>query len=546
LLRRVPRLVPAGFSRIVAWLVLLVLAGCIDAFVRRSMAELLIGPVSISIARTVLYYADVTTLSFIIAVWLGRAIDTREALYAQTQHELALKAQLGKARLGYLHAQLQPHFLFNALGTVSELVFESPAAAIKTFRQLIAVLRAAASRDVAEIPLREELEVLSPYLEVQRTRFSDWLEIDVQVDPVAKELLVPALVLQPLVENSIRHGLRDRSSRGRISIVATVAGERLALSVRDNGIGLRSPATMRRSGVGLSNTEERLATLYGSQASLRLFNDASGGAIAEVTLPLRTRSHKPEHEVPAAPPQTPSRANGFAETHPLAALAIGCIAASFLWTQQSYAYLSMSGRLGDQSLLDLARDDFFMVVLWTAIVPAVVWISRRFPFTRASVLRATLIHTSWLFLLGVAHSVLASMYRNNLDPSTWLTIFRGSMPVTLLVYLGSLVWAQRRVLEGWLAARQMDALRINSEITEAKFAAASLSVPPERLDFTLAELERCASSDPLEAERVIAELGSELRSSLETVAIDRALDRPSGGGSALRREDRVERLAMGA
>ena len=545
-LRRVRRLVQSGAQRILAWPALLLAAGLLDAVVRRAVTELLIGPPSVSFGRTVLYYADVTTLSFIIAVWLGRVIDTREALIAQAQHELALRAQLGRARLGYLHAQLQPHFLFNALGTVSELVFENPAAATRTFRQLIAVLRAAASRNAAEIPLQQELEVLDAYLEVQRTRFSDWLEIDVHIDPAARELLVPALVLQPLVENSIRHGLRDRSSRGRISILANVAGDRLVLSVRDNGVGLRSQPAMRRTGVGLSNTEERLSTLYGTNASLRLFNDASGGAIAEVSLPARKLDFSDAGEGTTEPPQTVTRGIGFAEKHPLATLAIGCVAASFLWTQQSYAYLTVSGRLGDRSALDLARDDFFMVAMWTAMVPAVVWIARQASFGRGSIARSIAIHATALAALGVLHAVLASMFQNDLDPSSWLSIFRGSMPVTLLVYLGSLFWAQRRVFEDWLAARQIEALRIGSEITEAKIAAASLSVAPERLDATLAELERFAATDPLRAEQIIAQLGSELRTSLESVAMDRAADQPSGGGSASGREDRVERLAMGA
>jgi two-component system sensor histidine kinase AlgZ len=200
-----------------AWLaghiVALLAASVVDAFVRREMSAMFGAPPSIIFARTMLYYADLTTLSYILAVWLGRVLDAREIILAQARHELSLRSQLARTRLAYLHAQLQPHFLFNALGTVSELIFENPAAAIRTFRQLVAVLRAAASRGTTEIPLREEIEVLQPYLEVQRARFSDWLEIDLEIDDAVREQPVPPLILQPLVENSIRHGLRDRSSR---------------------------------------------------------------------------------------------------------------------------------------------------------------------------------------------------------------------------------------------------------------------------------------------------------------------------------------------
>ncbi|HEX5576916.1 MAG TPA: hypothetical protein VFX40_01015, partial [Gemmatimonadaceae bacterium] len=123
---------------------------------------------------------------------------------------------------------------------------------------------------------------------------------------------------------------------------------------------------------------------------------------------------------------------------------------------------------------------------------------------------------------------------------------RGSFTVTLLVYLGVLAYSQRRVLEEWLAERQVAALRINAEITEARIAAASMSVSPESLDFTLRELERYADSDPLEAERAIARLGSELRSTLETAREAAPREEGSDGSGSRGAEDRIERLAMRA
>ena len=533
-------------ARFLLHVVLLFCIAALDALVRRAVSSILIAPPSISFLRTMLYYADITALSYVLALWIVRVAEAREALITQARHELALRAQLGRARLSYLHAQLQPHFLFNALGTVSELIFESPAAAIRTFRQLMAVLRAAASRDASEIPLREEIDALTPYLEVQRTRFSDWLAIDLEIEPAASGLLVPPLVLQPLVENSIRHGLRARSSRGRISITARVDGKHLVLSVRDNGAGLDPSRSLRRGGVGLSNTEERLRTLYGDDGKLTLFTDQSGGTVAEVSFPARRGAPSQHTEEFRSPTTAPQRKPGFTERHPAYALALGCIAASFLWTQQSYAYLALSGRLEDRSPFDLARDDFFMVAMWAAIVPITVWISRRVPFSGRRLAVATLLHAASLIALGALHSVFAAMWRNGGDPSGWLNTFRGSMPVTLLIYLAALAWSQRRLLENWLAARQVAALRINSEITEARIAAASLSITPESLDATLHALEQHAATNPMEAERIIAQLGTELRARLETASMDWTADSTSGAGGSPFREDGVERFAMGA
>ena len=476
--------------RIPGHIVALFAASVLDAFVRREVSAMFGSPASISFARTMLYYADVTTLTYILAVWLGRVLDAREVLLAHARHELSLRSQLARTRLAYLHAQLQPHFLFNALGAVSELIFENPAAAIRTFRQLVAVLRAAASRGTTEIPLREEIEVLQPYLEVQRARFSDWVDIELEIDPDATELRVPPLILQPLVENSIRHGLRDRSSRGRILIAARRIGERLVLSVRDNGAGLRTTNGIRRSGVGLSNTEERLRTLYGSDGQLRLFSDESGGTVAEISMPLRVADVSPPEESEAPARIRPHQ--GFADQHPVIALSLGCLLAGFLWTQQSYAYLVMSGRLGETSIMDLARTDFLLVVMWTAMIPIVHFMSRRVPLAGSRWILAAAAHTGMLAMLGVTHAAVSSLYRTG-ALADFLPSFRGSMPLTLLVYLGALAYSERRLLEQWLGERQVAALRLNADIAESEIAAASVMVSADSLAFTLGELEQYAA-----------------------------------------------------
>lgn len=127
-----------------------------------------------------------------------------------------------------------------------------------------------------------------------------------------------------------------------------------------------------------------------------------------------------------------------------------------------------------------------------------------------------------------------------------LQVFRGTIPITLFVYVGVLAWSQRRVFEEWLAERQVAAMKINAGITEARIAAASMAVAPESLDFTLHELEKYAADNPLKAEQAIARLGSELRATLEGGFDGHPPDDVSARGRALRGEDRVERLAVGA
>ena len=538
-----------GSQRRLVWLAAhlagILAVAVVDAFVRRSVTELLVGEVRIAFARTALYYADITTLSYILATWLGKVVDAREELILQARSELALRSQLARARLAYLQAQLQPHFLFNALGAVSELVFENPSAAVRTFRQLQAVLQAAASRDSAEIPLREEVSGLIPYLDVQRTRFSDWLEIEVDIDPNSEALRVPPLVFQPLVENSIRHGLRSRSSRGEIRIAARRLGDKLILSVRDNGAGLTPHAGAGRSGVGLANTSERLRTLYGADASLRLYKDDAGGTVAEVSIPV---THDDASMADAKGVVQASRSAGerpgFARSHPVAALVGGGLIAAILWTQQSYAYLVMSGRIGNRTPLDLITGDFFLVALWTAMVPVVAWLSRRFPISEGSWLQSCLAHLAGLSLLAWLHASAVALYQTRkLDGL--VSTFTGVAPITLLVYLGVLAYTQREMLQRWLSEKQTASARIEADIADAEVAAATMTVDPESLSFVLSELEQYSVADPLRAEQAIARLGSDLRATLEASAGPQR-DFSSGSAGTFRGEDRVERLAMGA
>jgi two-component sensor histidine kinase len=205
-------------------------------------------------------------------------------------HAARLTAQLAEARLGALRMQLHPHFLFNSLNAITVLVRDQRTREATTMLELLSdVLRQVLRTDPAhEVQLSDELRFIEQYLAIEQVRFSDRLRVSFAVDAGARDAAVPGFVLQPLVENALRHGLAERAEEGSIEIGARREGADLVLWVRDDGIGLRgTDAGPRGQGLGLTNTRERLATLYGDRAGLELTGNPEGGTTATVRLPYR-------------------------------------------------------------------------------------------------------------------------------------------------------------------------------------------------------------------------------------------------------------------
>jgi two-component system, LytTR family, sensor kinase len=204
-----------------------------------------------------------------------------------------LQAQLADARLAALRTQLNPHFLFNTLHAVSALVERDPRGVRRMIARLSELLRTTLDgADEQEVPLGQELTFTHRYLEIMQIRFQGRLAIQSQIEPGALDALVPNLILQPLVENAIKHGVSKIDEEGRIEIHARRDGERLLLSVRDNGPRIGETELRGGEGVGLRNTRQRLAELYGSEQSftLRAADDGGVGVIAEVIIPYHKRA----------------------------------------------------------------------------------------------------------------------------------------------------------------------------------------------------------------------------------------------------------------
>ena len=228
------------------------------------------------LARDVLTYLCIAT-----AIHAYRYQDRSKGLAIQTS---ALEAQLAQARLQALKAQLHPHFLFNTLNAISALMHRDVDSADRMIALLSDLLRISLDRDERhQVSLKDELAFLERYLAIERIRFRDRLTVEIDVEPGCGSVLVPRLILQPLVENSIIHGVALHSTAGLISIKARRKGNRLSVSVADDGPGLIDDKPSRE-GVGLSNTRARLAELYGSDHRFALTRAAEGGL--EVTLEM--------------------------------------------------------------------------------------------------------------------------------------------------------------------------------------------------------------------------------------------------------------------
>ncbi len=216
-------------------------------------------------------------------------LDYYRRFRARELRERELEARLAQAQIQALRMQLHPHFLFNTLNAISALMHRDVEAAERMVTLLGDLLRASLdSGSAQEVPLRAELELLGRYLEIEEVRFSDRLTVRFDVDRETLDAAVPSLILQPLVENALRHGIAPRALPGEVRIGARAGDGMLRLSVRDNGVGVgRAGRGGPVEGVGLGNTRARLQQLYGETAGLELTEPPGGGFEVRVTLPLR-------------------------------------------------------------------------------------------------------------------------------------------------------------------------------------------------------------------------------------------------------------------
>ena len=206
--------------------------------------------------------------------------------YRRSREREHLEAQLAETRLQMLNMQLQPHFLFNTLNTIAETVHEDPDKADAMIGGLSDLLRRTLDlENTAAITLADEIDLVSRYVDIQRARFGDRLQVRIAIAPGAETARVPPLLLQPIVENAIHHGLAARRDAGRIDLTAQLDGPLLRVAVTDDGAGARDEVIAGPERIGLGNTRARLEALYGARARLALGPAEGGGARVTIELP---------------------------------------------------------------------------------------------------------------------------------------------------------------------------------------------------------------------------------------------------------------------
>jgi two-component system, LytTR family, sensor kinase len=238
--------------------------------------------------RTALFSECVETrlLAYLAIVTLGWSARYFALYRTRHLHASDLETRLAKTHLQVLKMQLQPHFLFNTLNTVAELVHTDPEAADQMITRLGRLLRLSLDHAGHQVvPLRQETDFLRVYIEIEQVRFQDRLQIVWDLAAETLDAAVPTLLWQPVLENAIRHGVTPLAGRGRIVIASYREGDDLVLEIRDNGRGLPADGAPRE-GVGLRNIRERVDQLYGSRARFTLGPALGGGTVATLRLPF--------------------------------------------------------------------------------------------------------------------------------------------------------------------------------------------------------------------------------------------------------------------
>ena len=289
--RRVHDRMHSRVRMIVAHIAAFLIVHVVDAAFYATVMDLA-GTPTRPFSQLIFSIASYNVLTYGVVVMATIAFDYRAALRDRAVRTAQLETQLALAHFHALRAQLHPHFLFNSLNAISALIQKDPERAERMLARLSELLRIAIETAVTpEIRLHDEVEFVRRYLEIEQMRFGERLSVRFHLADDTFDSLVPSMLLQPLVENAVRHGVAPKPGPGRVEVRAERTGPNLRIVVFDSGNGMDSASLNGRAGegVGLRTTRARLEKLYGSAQELALVNLPEGGFESRVTLPFRRR-----------------------------------------------------------------------------------------------------------------------------------------------------------------------------------------------------------------------------------------------------------------
>jgi LytS/YehU family sensor histidine kinase len=478
-----------------------------------------------------------------LLVSVAHAVDAYRDSHRRALRGVRLQALLERAQRDLLRMQLQPHFLFNTLHAVSALMARDVPSARRMIARLSDLLRLALDDDARhEVTVEEEVDFLERYAAIQKIRFGGRLSVEYEIDAAARRLLVPRLVLQPLVENAIGHGLSRLERGGCVTVRATTDGRRLTVRVLDDGRGL-DPGAAPREGVGLGNTRARLAQLYGPDASLVLAGREEGGCEARIELPASTveRAAGPEPEpahdeghdapidwhAPAPPAHEPRETGGagarWAVGPYAAALAATTLLAAERTTASLYAGVRQSG--WNPTWLELFPYHLANWYPWLLAAPAVFWLARRLPVHGRRAWRNLALHLPLSAAVFMAASFVAaalkypaSQARLPAGMTLWGLVgatYRTSFAIYLPVYFVILGVAHAVHAEREARRRALREARLHGLLERARRDALRMQLQPHFLFNTLHAVSALMDRDVLAARRMIARLSELLRLALD-------------------------------
>jgi two-component system, LytTR family, sensor kinase len=530
----------------------------------------------------VIFWADVNLFTYLAVVLTGRAIASHRRYLDRTLRTHVLETQLARAQLHFLELQLQPHFLFNSLNAIQELAHEAPNAAERMLRRLHALLSRSLERSGQdEHTLAQELAALEPYLDIQRTRF-EWLAVGLHINADTRSAMVPHLILQPLVENAIRHGLAVRQGPGHIEVFAERRADRLVMQVRDDGVGLSTATVPGRSGIGLRNASERLRQLYSQDHRFELRPRENGGVIVEIDIPFRLQSEAPAPswtESPRSREVMPEvtveevsawRTGEFAaavlpapvasrpplgmdrprqvfhadpvretrESQPLIAaverehepftplltlrtwlsLVALWLGTAALWTVQLHGYMWLTMQGFAGWDWSVIRLQFAGAMYWTAVSLGVLALARRFRLYGRRAAVHLAIHFGAAILVSFGFLWVLQSLRLTELPILD-TLNINPLTGNFFLYFGLLAWSHSRDFAAWYRARELTSAQLTSEIARSRFQALCVQVRPQFVLGTLDLLARLVHVDVPRADRLIARLADVLRLTLDTAAL---------------------------